>query len=387
MLAVGASRAAARVAEAGRPGHQLGRLRGRRQRGSASSSPTRSAPRSRSSGSPSRCRRRRSRSRTSASTSTAASTTRASCAPPSRTSRPARRSRAARRSPSSSCATSTSARERTLQRKIREAKLAEELEDKHSKKLDPRELPQLGRLRNGRRPDRGRRPGRRADVLLQARQGPDARGVGAARRAAAGAQRAQPVPEPARRARAAQRGAAARWPSSATSPRRAPPRRRQTPLGVQARRPLHADPRAVLLRLRQAAADRQVRRQHRAQGRAEGLHDDRSRSCRRPAARRSTRRSTTPATRAPPWSRSIPRNGYIRAMASSSQLQAQAVQPRRPGPPPARLGVQDLRADDRDQARRQPEHDQLRLEAARPQRPRTTGPGRSRPTTRPTAAR
>ena len=46
-----------------------------------------------------------------------------------------------------------------------------------------------------------------------------------------------------------------------------------------------------------------------------------------------------------------PRNGYIKAMASSSQLQAQPVQPRRAGPPPARLGVQDLRADHRDQAR------------------------------------
>ena len=69
--------------------------------------------------------------------STAASTTRASCAPPSRTSRPARRSRAARRSRSSSCATSTSGRERTLERKIREARLAEELEDEHSKRLDP----------------------------------------------------------------------------------------------------------------------------------------------------------------------------------------------------------------------------------------------------------
>ena len=59
-------------------------------------------------------------------------------------------------------------RERTLERKIREAQLAEELEDKHSKRLDPRELPQLGPLRDGRRPDRRRRPGGRADLLRQA---------------------------------------------------------------------------------------------------------------------------------------------------------------------------------------------------------------------------
>ncbi len=98
-------------------------------------------------------------------------------------------------------------RERTLQRKIREAKLAEELEDKHSKRWILRELPQLGPVRHGRRADRGRRPGRRADVLRQAGEGPDAGGVGAAGRAAAGAERAEPVPEPEGRARAAQRGA------------------------------------------------------------------------------------------------------------------------------------------------------------------------------------
>ena len=46
---------------------------------------------------------------------------------------PARRCRAARRSRCSSSATSTSPSERTYQRKIREAKLAEELENEHSK--------------------------------------------------------------------------------------------------------------------------------------------------------------------------------------------------------------------------------------------------------------
>ena len=39
-----------------------------------------------------------------------------------------------------------------------------------------------------------------------------------------------------------------------------------------------------------------------------------------------------------------PRTGYIRAMASSSKYKHDAVQPRRAGPPPARLGVQDLRS-------------------------------------------
>ena len=68
------------------------------------------------------------------------------------------------------------------------------------------------------------------------------------------------------------------------------------------------------------------------------------------------------------------------------QLQAQPVQPRRAGAPPAGLRVQDVRAHDGDQARHQPEHDRLRVAAARPQDARTTAPGRSRPTTRPTAA-
>ena len=75
----------------------------------------------------------RSRSRTSASTSTRASTTRASSARRSRTSPRARRSRAARRSRCSSSARSTSPTSARTTRKIREAKLAEELEDEHSK--------------------------------------------------------------------------------------------------------------------------------------------------------------------------------------------------------------------------------------------------------------
>ena len=73
--------------------------------------------------------------------------------------------------------------------------------------LDPAELSQLGAVRHRRRPDRRRRAGRGADVLRQAGQEPHARGVRAARRAAAGAQPAEPVPEQARRARASQQGA------------------------------------------------------------------------------------------------------------------------------------------------------------------------------------
>ena len=215
-------------------------------------------------------------------------------------------------------------------------------------------------VRHGGRPDRGRRAGRRADVLRQAGQEPHARGVGAARRAAAGAERAEPVPEPARRARAAQQGARRRWPSSATSPTRARSEARRAPLGVRRgdlyikiREPFFFD------YVKQQLIDRfgvnTVRKG--------GLKVYTTIDPKLQKAGREAIDSTLPYP-GDPSSAVVaidPRTGYIRAMASSSQVQAQPVQPRRPGPPPARLGVQDLRAHDRDQARRQPVLDQLRV--------------------------
>ena len=59
-----------------------------------------------------------------------------------------------------------------------------------------------------------------------------------------------------------------------------------------------------------------------------------------------------------------PKNGDILAMASSSDYAQVEVQPRRPGPPPARLGVQDHGADDRPARGREPELDELRLALA-----------------------
>ena len=69
------------------------------------------------------------------------------------------------------------------------------------------QLPELGAVRDGRRPHGDRRRGRGGHVLRQARQEPPPLPVGAARRPAAGAVRVQPVPEPARGPRAAQRRA------------------------------------------------------------------------------------------------------------------------------------------------------------------------------------
>ena len=60
-------------------------------------------------------------------------------------------------------------------------------------------------------------------------------------------------------------------------------------------------------------------------------------------------------------------------MVSSSSYAAEPVQPRRPGPPPARLDLQGLRPDHGDQAGDRPLHDLLHLETARPQ-PAPLGP-------------
>ena len=52
--------------------------------------------------------------------------------------------------------------ERNFERKIREAKLASELEKEHSKQLDPQELPERRPVRHRRRPHRDRHRGRGA---------------------------------------------------------------------------------------------------------------------------------------------------------------------------------------------------------------------------------
>ena len=161
--------------------------------------------------------------------------------------------------------------QKTLTRKIREAKLADELEQEHTKGwiLD-------SYLNN---------------VPYGTVGGQTAVGIEAAARIffdkpasrltlpqaallagpAAGAVGVQPLPAP----RAARSGAATRcstrWSSRATSPRR----RRRRPRR-QARRPaqrlLPAAPRAVLLRLRQAGADQALRRRDHAPRRPAGLH-------------------------------------------------------------------------------------------------------------------
>ena len=97
--------------------------------------------------------------------------------------------------------------EDTIERKIRRGQAGREYEEEHTKKRDPRAVPEHRLLRHQRRPHRGRRRGRLAGLLQQARLGPQPRRGGAARRAAAGALRVQPVPQPGGREAAPQPGA------------------------------------------------------------------------------------------------------------------------------------------------------------------------------------
>ena len=172
--------------------------------------PVRRAAHARSAGtrSPRSSRTPRSRSRTSASTKTTASTSPASSARRSRTSRNG--------APLQGASTITMQLMRnvylggdkhTLKQKIIEAKLAIDYEKRHSKRSILTELPQQRPLRHRRRADGDRRAGGRADLLRQTRLAAEPAAVGAARRPAAGALAVQPVPQPAGRAAAAQRGA------------------------------------------------------------------------------------------------------------------------------------------------------------------------------------
>ena len=148
---------------------------------------------------------------------------------------------------------------RNFERKIREAKLASELEKEHSKTWILRELPQRRALRHGGRAHGDRRRGGVVHVLQQARAQPDAGRVGAARRPAPGALAVQPVPQPHRRHHPPQRGAGEDGGEPLHHHRRGRGGRRQA-ARPEARHALHAPPRAVLLRLRPGEADRGVRR-------------------------------------------------------------------------------------------------------------------------------
>ena len=361
-----------RRAQAGRQG------RGRRSstpptaRGSASSSPTTCARRSRRRTIPKIAQAtRRSRSRTSASTSTTASTTEGVVRAAiknieSRQDRPGRLDDhdAARPQPLHLQRADASSARSTRPSSPRSSRTS-------TARVDPRQVPQQRPVRDGRRPDgdRRRRP-RRACSSTSRAEGAHARRGGAARRPAAGAVDLQPVPRtPSRRQGAPQRGAAQDGRARHDQPATEAATRSQRRSASSTNRLLHDAPRELLLRLRQAGADRPVRRQHRPPRRPAGLHDDRPRACRQAARRRSPASLADRATRRRRSSPIDPSNGYILAMASSAsygetKFNLAAQGRRQPG---STFKVMVLMAALR--ARRRPRRDDLHLQAAEVQRP------------------
>ena len=97
---------------------------------------------------------------------------------------------------------------RNLKYKIEQAKLALQLEQKHSKRWILDQVPERGAVRNRRRRDRLRDRRRRPDVLRQTGREAADRPGGDAGRIAAGTEQVQPVPAPRGCPRASQPGAA-----------------------------------------------------------------------------------------------------------------------------------------------------------------------------------
>ena len=327
-----------------------------------------------------RCRRtsstRRSRSRIATSSTTARSTRPGSPAPPGRTCWPAAsRCRAPRRSPSSSSATSTSVtpKRRSSARSI-EAHLAYEEEEAHSKSwiltayLNTAPYGTVeGETAVG------------AEAAAQTYYGKPARELDLTEAAMiAGLPQApseyNPFLDPQAAPRAPQRGAGSDGGPGLHHrlriPRRDPRRPRPQP-----RPQVPGDPRPLPLRPRPAGADRQIRPQHGPLRRPQGLHDDRPRTAgtgagsgrlvlgllhrRRPGRRPRLGRPLQRRDRRPRLDRRL--------------RQRKPVQLRLAGAPPARLLVQDLRPDHRDQAGHRPLHHLLRRHLAE-----DAGPARRR---------
>ena len=247
------------------------------------------------------CATRRSRSRTRTSSSTAPSTTKASPAPPGRTCRPGPAG-AGRLDdhPAAGPQPLHPQPGRHAEAKADRSLAGGRARGSPRQGLDPDPVPQQRAVRDGRRPDRGRRRGGLADLLLEAGQEARPDRGGAARRPAAGALRIQPVPRPEGGAEAAQRGAAGDERTGLHHRRRIPrsedPRPRPQP-----GRQVPGDQGPVPLRPGAERTDRGVRDQHRPQRRAEGVHDDRSPTCRqRPNTRSKTTATSVTRKAAPP---------------------------------------------------------------------------------------
>ena len=252
--------------------------------------------------------------------------------------------------------------------------------------LDPARVPQLGALRHGQRPHRDRRRGGGGDLLRQARQGPRAARVRAAGRPAPGALAVQPVPQRPGRDRAPQRRAPEDVRERLHHALRVRRGGQQGPR-PQARPALRAAPRALLLRLRAGEADRAVRRRRRcARG---GLRIHTTINPKMQDLARDAINSYYGDPAGPSSAIVVDRPGHRQDQGDGLErhLRRAPLQPRRPGPPPARLGLQDDGADRGDPQGRRPRLHLLHLQAAQHRRPRVRRTGRSRPSATPTRAR
>ena len=280
--------------------------------------------------------------------------------------------------------------QRNFARKIREAKLASELEEKHTQDAgSSTNYLNDGALRDGRRPHRDRRRGRGRDLLRQARAASLTLARGRAARRACRRRPRSTTRSATRRPRSsAATRCSTRWSRTASSRARRRRGGQQAPLGLQAAAratPQRREP--YFFDYVAGAADRAVRRRRLPPRRAQGPHHDQPRAPGRRARGDQQLRLRPGRARARRSSSVDPAQRRDQGDGLERHLPGPHVQPRRPGPPPAGLGVQDVRADRGDPQGRRPRQHLLRVQAAQHQRSRGTARGRSRPTTAPTAAR
>ena len=250
------------------------------------------------------------------------------------------------------------------QRKIREAKLAEELEQRALQGVDPRPVPQHRALRHRGRADRGRRRRGRAHLLRQARQAPHAARGGDARRPAAGAVRLLAGAAPARPRSSGATRCWPRWPQlrhdHARGRRAATMAKR---LGLHMKRLLRAS--AASSYFFDYVKDELIKQYGLATVQLGGLKVYTTIDLKMQREARGAiatamgdigpvvgDRHDRPAQRLHP-------SRWPRRPTTASE-----VQPRRAGPPPAGLVVQGLGADDRAAQGREPGHDALQVALA-----------------------
>ena len=218
----------------------------------------------------------------------------------------------------------TGSREKTFKRKVREAKLAEELENVHSGRrgkawILTKYLNSVPYGTNGGQTAVGVQAAARAYFNKPASQLTLAESALLAGLPQAPSQY-NPFRQPGPRRRAATR-CCARWPTSASSPTRPPAPRSREDARAAAQQLLPPEARELLLRLRLRRAHQALRRQDRARRRADDQDDDRPRPPAQGARRDRARTSSFPGAPSSAIVTIDPSNGHILTMASSAKYQ------------------------------------------------------------------